>query len=62
LKDFTIRERLKGQFRAEALNTFNSPLFANPNTQYIPGNASFGKLTYQANFPRLLQLGVRFQF
>jgi trimeric autotransporter adhesin len=62
IKDFTIRERFKGQFRAEALNSFNSPLFANPNTQYIPGNASFGKLTYQANFPRLLQLGVRFEF
>jgi hypothetical protein len=62
LKDFSILERLKGQFRAEALNSFNSPLFANPNTQYIPGNASFGKLTYQANFPRLLQLGVRFYF
>jgi hypothetical protein len=61
-KDFTIRERLKGQFRAEALNSFNSPLFANPNTQYIPGNTSFGQLTYQANFPRLLQLGVRFYF
>jgi len=53
-------ERFNGQFRAETLNTFNSPLFANPNTQF--GNASFGKVTYQANLPRQLQLGVRFFF
>ncbi len=59
-KDFTIRERLKGEFRLETLNTFNSPQFANPNTQF--GTASFGKITYQANLPRQLQLGVRFMF
>jgi hypothetical protein len=59
-KDFKIKERFNGQFRAETLNTFNSPLFANPNTQF--GNASFGKITYQSNLPRQLQLGVRFFF
>jgi hypothetical protein len=51
---------LNAQFRAEALNTFNTPLFASPNTQF--GTPSFGKLTYQANLPRQLQLGLRFQF
>ncbi len=59
-KDFTIYERVKGQFRLETLNTFNSPQFANPNTQF--GTASFGRITYQANLPRQLQLGVRFMF
>ena len=59
-KDFKVMEKFNGQFRAETLNTFNSPLFANPNTQF--GNASFGKVTYQANLPRQLQLGVRLFF
>jgi hypothetical protein len=59
-KDFKVKEKFNGQFRMETLNTFNSPLFANPNTQF--GNASFGKITYQANLPRQLQLGVRFFF
>jgi hypothetical protein len=61
-KNFQFRERYNAQFRAEALNLFNTPLFANPNTQFIPNNAAFGKLTYQANFARQLQLGLRFFF
>jgi hypothetical protein len=61
-KDFTIRERLKGEFRAEALNAMNTPLFSNPNTQFAPNSSSFGKITYQANLPRQLQLGVYFHF
>lgn len=59
-KSFKIREGFNGQFRAEALNALNTPLFANPNTQF--GTASFGKITYQANLPRQVQLGVRFFF
>ena len=57
-KTFTLFEGLKAQFRAEALNAFNTPLFRSPNTAF--GNANFGKVTSQANFPRLIQLGVRF--
>ena len=59
-KDFAVKERFHGQFRAEALNTFNTPLFANPNTLF--GSSNFGKLVYQTNAPRELQLGVRFFF
>src|SRR5262249_18797364 len=47
-KDFKVRERFTGEFRCEALNAFNTPLFANPNTLYTPTSASFGKITYQA--------------
>ena len=31
-KSFSIFETFKGQFRAEALNAFNTPMFAAPNT------------------------------
>ena len=61
-KDFKVRERFAGQFRCEALNAFNTPLFANPNTLYTPTSASLGKITYQANLPRQLQLGIRLSF
>jgi hypothetical protein len=67
-KTVSIRERFKAQFRAEALNAFNTPDFANPNTQFLGVTSSgaavgnFGKLLYQANLPRELQLGVRFYF
>ena len=62
-KTVTIYERFKGQFRAEALNAFNTPLFRAPNTNFVPGStANFGKVTSQANFPRFIQLGLRFYF
>ena len=59
-KNFAITERFNAEFRAEALNAFNSPQFPNPNTKY--GSTSFGTITNQVNFSRLLQLGVRFAF
>ncbi|HYO80029.1 MAG TPA: hypothetical protein VES20_01400 [Bryobacteraceae bacterium] len=59
-KTYTIAERLKAQFRAEALNAFNTPMFRSPETRV--GNANFGRVTSQANFPRMLQLGVRIFF
>ncbi|HEV3197048.1 MAG TPA: hypothetical protein VGZ73_04050, partial [Bryobacteraceae bacterium] len=59
-KTFTVHERFKAEFRAEALNAFNTPLFANPNTLF--GSSNFGKLVYQTNTPRELQLGLRFKF
>jgi len=67
-KTVAIRERFKAQFRAEALNAFNTPDFANPNTQFLgldsKGNTvgNFGRLVYQANLPRELQLGIRLFF
>jgi len=60
IKSFAIYERFKGQFRAEAINAMNTPLFNAPNTNF--GNANFGKITQQGNFPRYIQLGVRMTF
>jgi hypothetical protein len=59
-KNFAITERFKAQFRAEALNAMNTPWFRAPNT--LVGNGSFGRITSQGNFPRMLQLGLRLFF
>ena len=59
-KSVTIKERVKAQFRFEALNATNTPLFYAPNTSF--GSSSFGKITSQANFSRQLQLALRFSF
>ncbi len=59
-KTFSVSERFKAQFRAEAINAFNTPLFEAPNNFF--GNSNFGKITRQANFPRFIQFGLRFSF
>ncbi|MBY0373458.1 MAG: carboxypeptidase regulatory-like domain-containing protein, partial [Bryobacteraceae bacterium] len=59
-KNFAITERFKAQFRAEALNAMNTPIFRAPNTAF--GNAAFGRITAQANFARMYQLGLRLFF
>jgi hypothetical protein len=57
-KTFRVTERIKAQFRAEALNFTNTTLFNGPTTTF--GTPQFGRITSQANFSRLVQLGVRF--
>ena len=46
------------QFRVEALNAFNTPQFAGPNTSVT--STAFGQVTAQANSPRQLQFGLKF--
>ena len=57
-KTFAVGEKLKAQFRAEALNFTNTPSFNGPNTTF--GNPQLGRITSQANFSRMVQLGARF--
>jgi hypothetical protein len=59
-KSVTVKEKLKAQFRLEALNLTNTPLFAAPNGAF--GSTNFGKITSQVNFSRQLQLALRFSF
>jgi len=59
-KSFSIVEKFKGQFRVEALNALNTPMFAAPNTSF--GSSSFGRIASQVNFSRMMQLGMRFFF
>jgi hypothetical protein len=59
-KNFVLGERVKAQFRAEALNAFNTPYFYSPNTNLSSG--SFGQINSQANFARQLQMAIRVTF
>ena len=59
-KTFNFTERLKAQFRAEALNAFNSPIFHSPVTNLSSGD--FGVINTMDNFSRQLQLAIRVTF
>jgi hypothetical protein len=59
-KDFTIREGMKVELRAEFFNLTNSTRFRIPDS--LLGDTNFGRVTRQANSPRLGQIAVRFEF
>lgn len=69
-KSFPLWEGANFQFRAEALNAFNTPQFAAPvstlpvtaATQTITSGTTFGQITSQINYSRIIQLGGRFSF
>jgi hypothetical protein len=64
-KDFHVTERVHAEFRAEALNAFNTPQFSTPTLSVGGGtirNASAGQITGTLGFPRLVQLGGRVYF
>lgn len=67
MKQFAIHESMTLQVRAEALNFTNTPRFAFPGVGWAPGppgenGSTFGQVMAQANSPRRMQLGLRFQF
>jgi hypothetical protein len=60
-KTFNIYERVKFQFRAEALNAFNTVELAAPANS-ISTSTAFGQITSQIGFNRLIQMGGRLTF
>jgi hypothetical protein len=60
LKRFTVAERKYFEFRFEAFNVLNHPVFTSPNI--TASNSGFGTITTMANKSRSVQLGLRFVF
>jgi hypothetical protein len=59
-KTFNVYEKFNAQFRFEVFNLTNTPVFDGMSTTY--GTATFGQITNQANYPRIVQLGLRFTY
>lgn len=59
-KTYALTGKLNLQFRAEAFNLSNSPMFGLPNRSF--GVAAFGAITSTANNPRQLQFALRLFF
>jgi hypothetical protein len=59
-KNFQPVERVRVEFRAEAFNLTNTPIFGLPGTTL--GGPTFGVVTGQENSPRQVQLGLKIVF
>jgi hypothetical protein len=59
-RDFRVRERMRLQFRAEAFNVTNTPVWGTPVVNF--SNANFGRVLSVANTPRQLQLALKMRF
>jgi len=60
-KRFRMGENYEVEFRGESFNTTNTPIYAPPPTDFN-GN-DFGRVPIQQyNFPRQMQLALRFRF
>ncbi|HEX6802226.1 MAG TPA: TonB-dependent receptor [Terriglobales bacterium] len=59
-KQFRIREEMNFEFRLEAKNALNHPVFGTPNTSVDDPN--FGMITSTSVGPREVQLGFKFNF
>jgi outer membrane receptor protein involved in Fe transport len=59
-RQFPIRERFRMEFRFEAFNVTNTPIWAVPVSSLEASN--FGSVTHTASTPRQLQFGLKFYF
>ena len=55
-----VREEMNVEFRIEAQNAFNHPVFGTPNTSV--DDPSFGQITSTSVGPREVQLAIKFNF
>src|SRR5262249_55678682 len=60
LKNTSIGERMRVQFRAEFANPFNRVVFGSTDSNL--SDTAFGKILSQSNSPRNIQLGLKLNF
>jgi hypothetical protein len=60
MKNFKFTEGKYAQFRIEAFNVTNTPIFGRPDEAY--GGDTFGQITGVSNSPRQLQLAIKFYY
>ncbi|MEK7404749.1 MAG: TonB-dependent receptor [Acidobacteriota bacterium] len=60
LKSFRTKEGQRFEFRIEAQNATNTPIFSDPGSSY--GSTSFGQITGTKIGPRNVQLGMKYYF
>ncbi|HUS08103.1 MAG TPA: carboxypeptidase regulatory-like domain-containing protein [Bryobacteraceae bacterium] len=60
VKNTSITERVRLQFRTEFINALNHAQFSNPNT--TPTSSSFGRVTATSQWPRTIQFGLKLLF
>jgi trimeric autotransporter adhesin len=58
--NFTADGAVRLEFRAEAFNVTNTPIFSDPNMMY--GATNFGVITGVQNSPRQVQFGLKLYF
>ncbi len=59
-KNVRIGERSQASFRLEILNATNTPKFLNPEMRF--GRGTFGQISAQAGFPRIIQYMIRYEY
>jgi hypothetical protein len=60
LKNFRVKEGQRVEFRLEAQNVTNTPIFSDPGTSF--GSTSFGIIGGTKIGPRNVQLGFKYYF
>ena len=61
-KVFAVTERVRTEFRAEFFNTFNHPIFAQPDNYITDGPGATGTITSTAGVNRQIQLALKVLF